>query len=87
MVDELELAPRPRVARPTAAATVLLPSGRPVTTPSSWWLPSGSGANAVVTSPPFSVTRRPSAMPAGTPISMRVVAGDVLGRARDDLEA
>src|SRR5215213_218865 len=41
----------------TVAASVLGPSGRPLTTPSSWWFPSGSCANADVTSAPFSVTR------------------------------
>src|SRR5688500_11391522 len=34
------------------AESLLGPSGRPLTTPSGWWLPSGSGANEPVTSPP-----------------------------------
>ncbi len=54
------------------ATIVLVPSGRPVTTPSSWWFPSGSGPKAEVTSAPFSVTSTsPSAVFSGTAISIR----------------
>src|SRR5829696_7899946 len=56
----------------TVAASVLGPSGRPVTTPSSWWFPSGSGANAEVTSVPFSITRTSAiGVAAGTATSTR----------------
>jgi hypothetical protein len=54
------------------AAIVLAPSGKPATTPSSWWFPSGSGPKAEVTSLPFSVTSTsPSAVSSGTAISIR----------------
>ncbi len=59
------------------AASVLGPSGRPLTTPSSWWLPSGSGPKAEVTSVPFSVTSTsPSAVASGTAISTRASPPD-----------
>ena len=54
------------------ATIVLWPSGRPVTTPSSWWFPSGSGPKAEVTSLPLSVTSTsPSGVLSGTAISIR----------------
>ena len=70
------------------AATVLSPSGSPVTTPSSWWFPSGSGPKEEVTSAPFSVTSTAErAVPAGTATSIRASPPETYcGRARDDAE-
>ena len=54
------------------ATIVLWPSGRPVTTPSSWWFPSGSGPKTEVTSLPFSRTSTsPRSVLSGTAISIR----------------
>ena len=68
------------------AASVLSPSGRPVTTPSSWWFPSGSGPKAEVTSAPFSVTSTSPSARRGRDgdLDPRVAARDVRCRARDD---
>src|SRR5215208_2014224 len=61
----------------TVAASVLGPSGSAETTPSSWWFPSGSGANAELTSVPFTVTRTAaSGVAAGTATSTRASLPD-----------
>ena len=56
---------------------MLSPSGRPVRTPSRWWLPAGSGRNAAVTSVPFSSTVTSArATLAGTVTSTRAAPPD-----------